>query len=79
MTTSEKLKTIETLPTEGVIISPVGNQSFKVEHSCGCYFVQHGFTNNRFKQLSEETKIDRSFWVELCDKHNIPSEEIVNI
>ena len=63
------LEIIETISKENVIIFPIGNQSFKALHECSCYFIQHGFTGNRFKTLSEENKIDRAFFVELCNKH----------
>jgi hypothetical protein len=75
MKTLEKLKVIDSLPTEGVIISPVGNQSFKVEHSCGCYFVQHGLARtpnvnpDRNKEKYDILYIDRTFFVELCKNH----------
>ena len=75
MSTLDKLKMIDSLSIEGVIITPIGNQSFKVLHLCGCYFIQHGLAgryiplelNNpeKYKRISA----NREFWVELCSNH----------
>lgn len=76
MHTQDKLKVIEGL-TEKPSITKIGNQSLKVEFPCGCYFVQHSYSQkqrnenqtkeNPLKYLRLDT--DRNFFAELCKNH----------
>jgi hypothetical protein len=79
MKTIDKLKVIDTLiespefDSDKIKIEPIGNQSFKVLHPCGCYFVQHGFAGEiayrKKLEVNDAVIADRFFWVELCNKH----------
>ena len=72
MHTQDKLKVIEGL-TEKPSITKIGNQSLKAEFPCGCYFVQHLYTDGEQKRRdqhrSERELINRYFFAELCKNH----------
>jgi hypothetical protein len=82
--TIDKLKIIEELtelPTfdkDKIKYEKVGNQSVKVIHPCGCFFIQHGLCGKPSinieirPELYKILQIDRQFNVELCKEHQNP-------
>jgi len=81
MTTYDKMRIILSL-TEAtdfnqadIKIESVGNQSIKIIHPCGCYFVQHIYAGkiiareNIDQAALNKINIDRLFFAELCKQH----------
>ncbi len=71
----EKFLQASTEQEDKAVVSPVGNQSHKIELPCGCYQVQHGYCGDAKINLltnrpySEEAASKRFQWIELCKIH----------
>ncbi len=71
----EKFLQASTEQGDKATISPVGNQSHKIELPCGCYQVQNHYCGDSKLNLltnrpySKEASNRRFQWVELCKTH----------
>ncbi len=71
----EKFLQASTEQEDKATISPVGNQSVKIELPCGCSQVQHMACGDSKMNLltnrpyNEESSSKRFQWIELCEVH----------